>query len=134
MSLDNRQIAQVPQVISRFVLAATAPVKKVIGRGGFHTLAILIATTTVPALAADKVIASHEVRFDHISFVCGEKNESGNVVRFIHSTPTLKYLPENELPPSDPLARSWDIAYRIICEGDYQLAEPIAKDEQRSVR
>ncbi len=79
-------------------------------------------------------MASHEVQFDHLSFVCGEKNASGKVVRFMHSTPTLKYLPENELPPGQPLAKSWDITYRIFCEGDHQQTETLAKDHRRSVR
>ncbi len=95
-------------------------------------LAALI-VMTVPALA-DDIVARHEVHFDHLPFVCGEKNESGKVVRFMHLTPTLMYLPENELTPSDPLAKSWDIAYRIFCEGDYQPTETLAQDYQRSVR
>ena len=83
-----------------------------------QTLAILVATT-VPALATD-IVSSHEVRFDQVSFVCGEKNDSGKVVRFIHSTPGAKYIPEDELAAADPLSKSWDITYRIICEGGYR--------------
>ncbi len=96
------------------------------------SLAALI-VMTVPALA-DDIVASHEVHFEQLSFVCGEKNASGKVVRFMHSTPALKVLPENELPPGDPLAKSWDIAYRIFCEGDHQQTETFAKDHQRSLR
>jgi len=84
-----------------------------------QTLAILVATT-VPALAADNVATSHEVRFDRVSFVCEEKNESGKLVRFIHTTPGAQYIPEHELAAADPLAKSWDITYRIICEGGYR--------------
>jgi hypothetical protein len=62
-------------------------------------------------------VSSHEVRFEQASFVCGEKNESGKLVRFIHSTPGARYIPEHELAADDPLAKSWDITYRIICEG-----------------
>ena len=95
------------------------------------SLAALVAMT-VPALA-DDIVASHEVHFDHLSFVCGQKNESGKVVRFMHSTPALKDLPENELPSSDLLGKSRDILYRIFCEGDNRT-ETLAKEYQRSVR
>ena len=88
-----------------------------------HTLAILVATTA-PALAADTVGSSHEVRFDRVSFVCEEKNESGKPVRFIHTTPGAQYIPEHELAADNPLAKSWDITYRIICEGGYQKRAP----------
>ncbi len=82
-----------------------------------HSLAILIATA-VPAMAADNVLSSHKVQFEHESFICGEmKAASGKVVRFIHSTPPAKYIPEFEPAATDPLAKSWDISYRIICEG-----------------
>ena len=69
-----------------------------------HALAMLIATT-IPAFA-DNVAASHEVRFDHLTFVCGEKSEAGKVVRFIHATPGAKYIPENELPATDRSPRA----------------------------
>ena len=84
-----------------------------------QTLAVLV-VTTVPALAADTVVSSHEVRFDRVSFVCEEKNEFGKLVRFIHTTPGARYIPEHELAADDPLAKSWDISYRIICEGGYR--------------
>jgi len=84
------------------------------------SLAILIATA-VPALAADNVLSSHVVSFEQESFICGEmKASSGKVVRFIHSTPTAKYIPEFEPAATDPMAKSWDITYRIICEGAIQ--------------
>ncbi len=82
-------------------------------------LALLIATA-VPAMAANNVISSHEVRFEQENFICGTVNESGTVRRFIHSTPTAKYIPEFEPPATDPMAKSWDITYRIICEGAVQ--------------
>ena len=81
-----------------------------------HSLAILIATA-VPAMAADNVLSSHEVRFEQESFICGQINDSGKVRRFIHSTPPAKYIPEFA---TDPMAKSWDITYRIICEGAIQ--------------
>jgi hypothetical protein len=84
-----------------------------------HSLAILIATA-VPAMAADNVLSSHEVRFEQESFICGQINDSGKVRRFIHSTPTAKYIPEFEPAATDPIAKSWDITYRIICEGAIQ--------------
>ncbi len=84
-----------------------------------HSLTILIATA-VPAMAADKVLSSHVVRFDQESFVCGQINDSGIVRRFIHSTPTAKYIPEFEPAATDPMAKSWDITYRIICDGAIQ--------------
>ena len=84
-----------------------------------HSLAIL-ALTTIPAMAADSVISSHEVRFDQVSFTCGEMNQAGKVVRFIRSDPGAKYIQEVQPAADDPLAKSWDITYRIICEGGYQ--------------
>ncbi len=84
-----------------------------------HSLAIVIATA-VPAMAADNILSSHEVRFEQESFICGQINDSGKVRRFIHSTPTAKYSPELEPAATDPMAKSWDITYRIICEGAIQ--------------
>jgi hypothetical protein len=46
-----------------------------------HALAIFVATT-IPALAADNLVSRHEVRFDHVSFVCEKKDESGKLVRY----------------------------------------------------
>lgn len=83
------------------------------------SLAILI-STIVPAMAANNVLSSHEVRFEQETFICGQTNVSGTVRRFIHSIPTAKYIPEFEPAASDPLAKSWDITYRIICEGAIQ--------------
>ena len=98
-----------------------------------HILAIFVATT-VPAFAADNIVSSHEVRFEHVSFVCEEKNESGKLVRFIHASPGARYIPEHELAADDPLAKSWDITYRIICEGGYQQPTLAQLSTQRSVR
>ena len=98
-----------------------------------HTLAIFVATT-VPALAADNIVSSHEVRFEHVSFVCEEKNELGKLVRFIHATPRARYIPEHELAADDPLAKSWDITYSIICEGGYQQNTLAQLGTQRSFR
>ncbi len=83
-----------------------------------HSLAIL-ALTTLPAMAADTVVSSHEVRFDQVAFTCGEINQGGKVVRFIHSDPGAKYIQEIQPAADDSLAKSWDITYRIICEGGY---------------
>jgi hypothetical protein len=83
-------------------------------------LAILV-TTTIPAMAAGKILSIREVRFEHESFICGEiKASSGRVVRFIRSTPPAKYIPEYEPSARDPLAKSWAITYRIICGGNAQ--------------
>ena len=84
-----------------------------------HSLAIL-AISTIPAMAADSVVSSHDVQFDQVSFTCGEMNQGGKVVRFIHSDPGAKYIQEVQPAADDPLAKSWDITYRIICEGGYQ--------------
>ena len=80
-----------------------------------HSLAILIATT-IPAMAANNVLSSHEVRFEGDTFICGKMMDSGKVRQFIHSTPVAKYLPEYEPAASDPRAKSWAITYRDICE------------------
>ena len=79
----------------------------------------ILAITTVPAMAADNVVSSHEVRFDQVAFTCGEMNQGGKVVRFIHSNPGSKYIGETQPAADDPLAKSWDVTYRIICEGGY---------------
>lgn len=84
-----------------------------------HSLAIL-ALTTIPAMAADNIVSSHEVQFDQVSFTCGEMNQAGKVVRFIHSDPGAKFIQEFQPAAGDPLAKSWDITYRIICEGGYE--------------
>ena len=84
-----------------------------------HSLVILIATA-VPAMAADNVLSSHVVSFEQEFFICGQINKAGKVRRFIHSTPTAKYIPEFEPAATDPMAKSWDITYRIICEGAIQ--------------
>ncbi len=48
-----------------------------------HSLAIL-AITSIPAMAADGVVSSHDVRFDQVSFTCGEMNQ-GRQGRALHS-------------------------------------------------
>ena len=95
-----------------------------------HSLAILIATA-VPAMAADNVLSSHVVSFEQESFICGQINNSGKVRRFIHSTPTAKYIPEFEPAATDPMAKSWDITYRIICEGAIQPPITARLDHKR---
>jgi len=97
-----------------------------------HSLAIL-ALTTLPAMAAD-VVSSHEVRFDQVSFTCGEMNQAGKVVRFIRSDPGAKYIQEVQPAADDPLAKSWDITYRIICEGGYQQPITAHSGSKGSVR
>jgi hypothetical protein len=83
------------------------------------SIAILIATTTSSALAANTVVFRHEVRFQDQTFICGEIRDRGKIRRFIHSIPEAKYIPELEQQASDPLAKSWQITYRIICEEGY---------------
>ena len=90
-----------------------------------RALAILT-LTTLPALAYDHVAASHEVRFDQVTFECGQKNESGKTVRYIHTNPGAKYIPEQELAANHPLAKTWDITYRIICEGGWKTSGVVA--------
>jgi hypothetical protein len=43
-------------------------------------------------------------------------------VRYIHTNPGAKYIPEHELAAGHPLAKSWDITYRIICEGGWKTS------------
>jgi hypothetical protein len=83
------------------------------------SIAILIATTT-SALAANTVVFRHEVRFQDQIFICGEVQDRGKIRRYIYSIPETKYIPEVEPRAGDPLAQSWQITYRIICEGDYR--------------
>ena len=109
------------------------------------------------------VMASHEVRFEQVTFesrvrkigigcdailtqtwssrndacvvsgiakgvsICNDPGYArgafrGDDHRYIHTTPGAKYIPEQELPASHPLARSWDITYRIFCEGAWKTA------------
>jgi hypothetical protein len=83
------------------------------------SIAILIATTTsLPA--ANTVVFKHEVRFQDQTFICGEIEDRGKIQRFIHSIPEAKYIPEFEPKAGHPLARSWQITYRIICEEGYR--------------
>ena len=96
-----------------------------------YALAILVATT-IPTLAGSRVLSLHEVRFEQETFICGKiKGVSGRVVRFIHSTPTAKYIPEFEPAATDPMAKSWDITYRIICEGAIQPPITARLNEKR---
>ena len=84
-----------------------------------YSLAML-AFSAIPAMATDNLVSTHKVRFDQVSFTCGEITRSGKVVRFIRSDPEAKYVPEFRPAANDPLAKSWDITYRIICEGGYR--------------
>ena len=93
-----------------------------------YALAILVATT-IPTLAGSRILSLHEVRFEQETFICGQINDSGTVRRFIHSIPTAKYIPEFEPAATDPAAKSWDITYRIICEGAIQ--PPITARQNR---
>ncbi len=95
-----------------------------------YSLAILIATA-IPAMAANNVLSSHEVRFEGDTFICGEMIDSGKVRRFIHSTPEAKYIQEYEPAASDPLAKSWAITYRDICEGSHQQPSVTARSHRK---
>ncbi len=79
----------------------------------------LMLATTIPAFAADKVVSRHEVRYQDQIFICGEVKDKGRIRRYIHSIPEAKYIPELEPRASDPLAKSWLITYRILCEKDH---------------
>ena len=94
------------------------------------SIAILVATT-IPALAADKVVSRHEVRFQDQTFICGEIKDQGKIRRYIQSIPEAKYIPEFEPRASDPLAKSWLITYRILCEGDYRRPNLTARLNRR---
>ncbi len=83
------------------------------------SIAIVIATT-IPAMAAGSVVSKHEVRYQDQTFICGKIEDRGKVRRFIHSIPQAKYIPEFQPREGDPLAESWVITYRIICEGGNQ--------------
>ncbi len=97
-----------------------------------QALAVLLLTAT--PLTAGTVVSSHEVRFEQVAFTCGEINQGGKVVRFMHSDPGAKYIPEFQPAADDPLAKSWDITYRIICEGGYQQPVTAHAGGKRSVR
>jgi hypothetical protein len=145
-----------------------------------------------PALAAD-IVSSHEVRSDQVTFVCGEKNDFGKGVRFMHATRGAKYIslflvvlffssagqaqqlgngeryqtypyykeificgetPEKDgkrrrligepyepripmLEPKkdDPIWKSWDLIFKIICKNFYQQPNiDVALGNLRSVR
>ncbi len=90
------------------------------------SIAILIAAT-IPAMAASNVVSRHEVRYEDQTFICGKIEHRGAVRRFIQSIPPAKYIPEFEPRAGDPLAESWLITYRIICEGGYQQPNLTAK-------
>ena len=90
----------------------------VAGVSGAH---FLFFAATVPASAEEALAASRTVQFREASFTCGEANQSGKVVRFMRAAPASKYLPEYEPGESDPLAKSWDIIYRNICEQDASM-------------
>jgi hypothetical protein len=83
------------------------------------SIALAIATTT-SASAANNVVFRREVRFQDQTFICGEIKVRGKVRRFIHSIPEAKYIPEFGPRAGDPLAPSWQITYRIICEEGYR--------------
>jgi hypothetical protein len=97
------------------------------------SLAILIATIT-PALAANNAWTRHEVRFEDQTFVCGSIREGGKIRRFIQSIPPAKYIPEFEPAAGDPLAPSWMITYRIICERGAEQPNLTAHLSRRRVR
>ncbi len=79
------------------------------------SVALLIATT-ISTFAADRILSRHEVRYEDQAFICGEIQDRGKVRRFIHAIPDARYIAEFEPRADDPLARSWLLTYRIICE------------------
>ena len=76
-------------------------------------LATLIATT--PAAAEPRVLSSHEIRFRHITFTCGEVQDQGKQRRFLYSTPYKMNMPMYEPLPGDPGSIGWQVIYRTIC-------------------
>lgn len=97
------------------------------------SLAILIATLT-PASAANNALTRHEVHYEDQTFICGSMRQGGKIRRFIQSIPPAKYIPEYEPPAGDPLAPSWMITYRIICEGGNEQPSVTAHLNRRRVR
>ena len=93
----------------------------------FMSSIAMVIATTIPAVAADNIVSRHEVRFEDQTFICGKIEDRGKVRRFIHSIPQAKYIPEFEPRADDPLAESWLITYRIICEGGHQRANVTAR-------
>jgi hypothetical protein len=94
------------------------------------SLVILIAIA-VPAMAADNAQLGREVQFEGQSFTCGKIQDAGKERYFIHSTPAAKYIPEFQPASDDPLAKSWILTYRIICEGRDQQSNLIAHSGSR---
>ena len=77
-------------------------------------LATFIAAT--PVAAEPNVLSSHEIRFRHITFTCGEVQDQGTQRRFLYSAPYKINLPMYEPQPGDPSSSGWQLVYRTICE------------------
>ncbi len=93
---------------------------------GVSAAHLLFIAATVPAMGEETLSASHTVQFREASFTCGDTNQSGKVVRFMRATPASKFLPEYSPSESDPLAKTWDIIYRNICERDANMTASVS--------
>ena len=92
---------------------------------GAHLTLVATLIAATPAMAEPSVLSSHEIRFRHITFTCGEADEMGTTRRFVYSAPYRINLPMYEPLPGDPASSAWLAAYRTICEkglGRSQLA------------
>ncbi len=79
---------------------------------------VLAATlmSALPAAAGPNILSSHEIRYKHITFTCGEAEEQGKVRRFLTSAPYKINLPIYEPLSSDPGSSNWQVVYQTICE------------------
>jgi hypothetical protein len=79
-------------------------------------LALVTLIAATPAAAEPNVLSSHEVRFRHITFTCGEVRDQGKQRRFLYSAPYKINLPTYEPLPGEAGSSGWQVVYRTICE------------------
>ncbi len=79
-------------------------------------LALLTLIATTPAAAEPNVLSSHEIRFKHITFTCGQAEDQGKARRFVYAAPYRMNLPMYEPLPGESGSSGWQVVYRTICE------------------
>ena len=109
-----------------------------------HIFAIFMATT-IPALAADTVAGQarqlgnserHQTyAYEKEVFICGETAEKEGKRRSLVGEPYEPRIPMWEPKQDDPMWKTWDIIFKIVCKNfDQQPNVDTALDNQRSVR
>ena len=98
-------------------------------------LALSCVTCAGQAQQLSNVERHQSYAYDKEIFICGETPEKDGKRRSLVGEPYEPQIPMWEPKKDDPIWKSWDIIFKIVCKNfDQQRNIDTASDNQRSVR